>query len=61
MEASQKGETELIIRIPEHSDDLRSLTYNTGLGEKVANCLFTQGIISNKPEVQTILDKNMED
>lgn len=61
MEAVHNGTDEIVIRIPDHSDDLRSLTYNEGLGEAVANCLYTQGIIAFKPTVQTIVDKNMND
>ena len=40
---------------------MRSLTYNENLGKAVASCLYTQGIIQNRPDVQTIVDKNMND
>ena len=61
VEASEKEMAEIEIRIPDHSEDLRSLTYNENLGKVVADCLYTQGIIQNKPDVQTIVDKNMND
>lgn len=61
VEADEKGLAEIIIHIPDHSDDLRSLTYNEGLGEKIANCLYEYNIIANKLSVITILDKNMDD
>lgn len=61
MAASEKGEAEITIRIPNHSDDLRSLTYNEGLGNTVAECLYNQGIISKRFNVQTIVDENMTD
>lgn len=61
MEASKNGVTEITIYIPDHSDDLRFLAYSEGLGDIVANCLYTQGIIINKPVVHTIVDKSIND
>lgn len=61
MEAVQSSADEVTIRIPDHSDDLRSLTYNENLGDVVAECLYTHGIITYKPKVYTILDKNLND
>lgn len=61
VDADKKGLSEIVIRIPDHSDDLRSLTYNKRLGTEVANCLSTHGIITGKPNVITILDKNIND
>lgn len=61
IEAEQSGAAEITIRIPDHSDDLRSLTYNEELGDKVANCLYVQGIITSKTNVRTVVDKNMND
>ncbi|NBJ91332.1 hypothetical protein [Parablautia muri] len=61
MEASQEGKEEIVIRIPDHSEDLRSLTYNEALGITVADCLYIQGIIERKPDVKTVLDKEMSD
>lgn len=61
IDADEKGLSEIEIRIPDHSDDLRSLAYNEGLGTEVANCLYTHGIITRKIDVTTILDKKMND
>ena len=61
VKADQENISEIIIRIPDHSDDLRSLAYNEELGEKVADCLFAYDIITSKPKVITILDKNISD
>lgn len=61
MKASREEKEEVEIRIPDHSDDLRSLTYNEILGSTIADCLYIQGIIANKPDVRTILDKEMSD
>ena len=61
VEADEKGLPEIIIRIPDHSDDLRSLTYNEQLGAEVAGCLYAHDIIANKLNVITILDADMND
>lgn len=61
MEASREGKEEIVIRIPDHSEDLRSLAYNEALGITVADCLYIQGIIESKPDVKTVLDKEMRD
>lgn len=61
MKASKEGKKEIVIRIPDHSDDLRGLTYNEILGSTVADCLYIQGIIPYKPKVRTIHDKKMGD
>ena len=61
VKADQENISEIIIRIPDHSDDLRSLAYNEELGEKVVDCLFAYDIITSKPKVITILDKNIND
>lgn len=60
-EADEKGLLEIIVKIPEHSDDLRSLTYNGNLGTKVAECLYAHGMIQNRIEVTTVPDKDMSD
>lgn len=61
VKANRNGLMKIEIRIPDHSDDLRSLTYNEGLGSKIADCLYKYGIIDSRVEVITILDKNMSD
>lgn len=59
--ASNNEISEITIRIPEHSDDSKRLVYNEELGIDIANCLYRQGIIANKPKVYTILDRRMNE
>lgn len=55
--ADQKDLRKVTIRIPDHSDDLRSLAYNEQLGNAVSGCLYTHGIIAGQVEVCTIVEK----
>ena len=61
VKADKDGQFEIEIRIPDHSDDLRSLTYNEELGNQISDCLYQYGIIDSRVKVKTILDSNMSD